>query len=94
MHGLRDETADFDLCATKELARKINLYSYPKDDHGLHIPFEHCQMMDDYDDFQDYVILDGFKCQSLESILEFKKKENREKDQEDIRKIEEYLKSK
>ena len=32
MRGLRETTADFDLCASKKLAEQINLYRAPKDE--------------------------------------------------------------
>ena len=57
--------------------------------------------MDDYDvDFFvmpreeilfDYV--DGYPCQDVNVILDFKRKRNAEKDQEPIRRIEEYLRN-
>ncbi|MBP5656861.1 class IV adenylate cyclase [Candidatus Saccharibacteria bacterium] len=90
MHGLRDTTADLDLCATKKLAKKIDLYNSPIDDKGFHTPFENCQMMDDFDKFE-YDIVDGYKCETLESILAFKRRANRPKDQQDIKNIEKAL---
>ena len=91
MRGLRETTADLDLCVSKELARQIDLYNAPKDEKGFFTPFENCQMMDDFEDFE-FDVVDGYQCETLESILEFKKKANRPKDQADIRKIELALK--
>lgn len=36
MRGLRETTADLDLCASKKLAKQIDLYNSPKDDKGFH----------------------------------------------------------
>lgn len=91
MRGLRETTADLDLCVSKELARRINLYDAPRDKKGLFTPFENCQMMDDFENFE-FDVVDGYQCETLESVLKFKKKANRPKDQADIRKIELALK--
>ena len=83
MRGLREVSADLDLCATKKLAEQIDLYNAPKDDKGFFTPFENCQMMDDFDKFE-YDVVDGYNCESLESILAFKKSKMRPKDIKDI----------
>ena len=90
MRGLRKTSADLDLCATKKLAEQINLYDAPKDDKGFFTPFDNCQMMDDFDKFE-YDVVDGYNCESLESILAFKKSKMRPKDIKDIEVIEKYL---
>lgn len=92
MRGLRETTADLDLCASKKLAKQINLYNSPRDDKGFFTPFENCQMMDDFDSFE-FDVIDGYQCESLEGVLAFKRKANRPKDQKDIENIEHYLKS-
>jgi hypothetical protein len=91
LRGLRETSADLDLCATKKLAKQIDLYHAPKDDKGFFTPFENCQMMDDFDRF-DFDVIDGYQCETLESILAFKKSKMRPKDLKDIAKIEELLK--
>ena len=91
MRGLREVSADLDLCATKKLAEQIDLYNAPKDDKGFFTPFKNCQMMDDFDKFE-YDVVDGYNCESLESILEFKKRKMRPQDITDIEVIEKYLK--
>ena len=91
MRGLRATTADLDLCATKKLAEQIDLYHAPVDDKGFYTPFENCQMMDDFDRIE-YDVVDGYQCESLESILAFKKAKARPKDLKDIEVIEQYLK--
>lgn len=90
MRGLRETTADLDLCVSKKLAGQIDLYNAPKDEKGFFVPFENTQMMDDYDNFS-YDIIDGYKCESLEDILAFKRKMMRPKDMKDIETIENLL---
>ena len=36
MRGLRETTADLDLCASKKLAKQIDIYNSPKDDKEFH----------------------------------------------------------
>lgn len=90
MRGLRETSADLDLCATKKLAEQIDLYHAPVDDKGFYTPFENCQMMDDFDRFE-YDVIDGYQCETLQSILAFKKAKARPKDLKDIEVIEHYL---
>ena len=91
LRGLREASADLDLCVSKKLAKQINLYDAPKDEKGFFVPFENCQMMDDFDKFE-FNIVEGYQCETLESILAFKKRVNRPKDLKDIKAIERYLK--
>ena len=90
LRGLRERTADLDLCATKKLAKQLKLDQTPTDEHGYHIPFDCCQMMDDFEKFE-FDIVDDFQCETLESILAFKRRSNRPKDQVDIANIEAAL---
>ena len=91
LRGLRETSADLDLCASKKLAKQINLYDAPKDGEGLFVPFDNCQMMDSFEKF-DFDIVEGYQCETLESILAFKKRKRRSKDLKDIKVIEQYLK--
>ena len=43
------------------------------------------------DDFK-YEMIEGYPCETLESIIKFKKEKGRSKDIIDLEKIEEYLK--
>ena len=90
MRGLREQTADMDLSASKKLALELDLYNCPQDKDGMYIPFENVQMRDDMAGFH-FDVIDGFQCESLEDILRQKREWNRPKDQADIRVIEEYL---
>ena len=93
LRGIREESADFDICVSKKLAKAINLYNSPKDEKGFYAPFDNCQMLDDYDRIQ-FDVVDGYQCETLDSILRFKRKMKRAKDLIDIKKIEEYLSKK
>ena len=93
LRGIREKSADYDLCISKKLAEEINLYSAPKDDKGFYVLFENCQMMDDFDAVQ-FDMVDGYQCETLSSILEFKHRMERPKDLIDIKNIEEYLSAK
>ncbi|MBQ7202169.1 hypothetical protein IJS18_02165 [Candidatus Saccharibacteria bacterium] len=91
MRGLRDKTADLDLCFSKKLAEEIDLYSAPVDDKGFYTPFENCQVMDEFERIE-FDEVDGYQCESLKSILAFKEKARRPKDFKDIERIKEFLK--
>ena len=91
MRGLREETEDMDLSASKKLAEELQLYHCPQDDYGLFIPFENVQMNDDMEQFP-YDVIDGYQCETLEDILKHKREWNRPKDKNDIEIIESYIK--
>lgn len=93
LRGLREKTADLDLTVTKRLAKEINLYDLPQDKEGCYLSHGNVQSKDDFDKFE-FDVVDGYQCESLESILAFKKRMMRPKDLKDIEKIEEALKRK
>jgi len=93
MRGLRETTADVDIRMTKRLAHEINLYGCPQDEGGCYQPLENVQATDDFGKTE-FDVVDGYQCESLESILAFKKQKMRPKDLKDIEKIEEALKRK
>ena len=90
MRGIRKETADMDLSASKKLAADLDLYNCPKDKDGMYVPFENVQMRDDMEKFS-FDVIDGYQCESLDDILCQKREWNRPKDQADIRAIEALL---
>ena len=90
LRGLREETADFDLCVSKKLAEKLDLEHCPKDDKGYYAPFENVQMTANLGE-RPFDIVDGFQCETLESVLALKRMLDRPKDQRDIAVIEAYL---
>ena len=93
MRGLREETADMDLSASKKLAKDLELYNCPQDEYGLYMPFKNVQMKDDMENFH-FDTIDGYQCESLDDILRQKREWNRPKDQADILAIEKYLSEK
>ena len=90
MRGLREQTADFDLSVSKALSEKLDLEHCSRDEKGYFVPFENVQMTDDLDG-RAFDIIDGYKCETLESLLAFKRKLNRPKDQKDIEIIERVI---
>ena len=92
MRGLRDKTADLDLCFSKKLAEEIDLYSAPVDEKGFYNPFENCQAMDGFREVE-FDLVDGYQCESLKSVLAFKEKAHRPKDLKDIERIKDFLKN-
>ena len=91
LRGLREATADVDIRMTKRLAREIDLYNAPRDEGGYFQPRENMQVTDNFDEGTKFDVVDGYQCESLESILAFKKRMMRPKDLKDIEKIEEVL---
>ena len=91
LRGLREETADYDLSVTDELAAKLDLENCPKDNKGCFVPYEDVQMKNDMSR-RSFEVIDGFQCESLESVLALKRKLLRPKDIRDIEVIEKYLK--
>ena len=92
LRGLRESTADLDITVSKQLSRELHLHQCPQDEHGLYMPFEDVQMMDDMERFR-FDLVDGYQCETLEQILEQKRKWNRPKDQKDIERILRHLES-
>lgn len=71
----------------KDIKHEFSNPLYKLDDYDVEF-----FVMDKEEIHFDYV--DGYPCQDVNDILEFKKKRNLPKDQEPIARIEEYLKSK
>ena len=102
IRDIYDTAHDLDLQVTDECFEYIKnsdiKYHFKDVNHEYSHPLYN---MDDYDvDFFvmpkeeilfDYV--DGYPCQDVNVILDFKRKRNAEKDQEPIRRIEEYLRN-
>ena len=83
LRGLREETADFDLCVSEALAQRLDLEKYPKDEVGSYVPFKDVQMKANLAAFS-FDVIDGYQCETLESILELKRSLMRSKDIPDI----------
>ena len=90
LRGIRESTADMDICVSEELAAALDLKHCPKDKDGCFSPFPDVQMKADMAG-RDFDIVDGYKCQTLNDILALKRKWRRPKDLKDIEVIEECL---
>ena len=90
LRGLREETADFDLCVSKELADRLNLEQCARDESGSYVPFQDVQMTANLGRYP-FDVVDGFQCETLESILALKRRLMRPKDLRDIEIIEKVL---
>ncbi len=93
LRGLREETADFDLCVSEMLAQQLDLEKYPKDEVGSYIPFKDVQMKANLATFS-FDVIDGYQCETLESILELKRSLMRSKDIPDVAAITSLLNEK
>ena len=92
MRGLRESTADMDICVSETLAAALDLEYCPQDEDGCYSPFPDVQMKADMAG-RAYDVIDGYRCQTLEDILAKKREWRRPKDQKDIVVIEQYLKN-
>ena len=92
MRGLRESTADMDICVSEALAAALDLEHCPQDGDGCFSPFPDVQMKADMAG-RAFDVIDGYRCQTLEDILAKKREWRRPKDLKDIAVIEEYLKA-
>ena len=95
MYGLREKTSDIDLCVSTELFNELkqqyNLKDAEKNKYGFYQIDEITEVVPkDKKDFL-YDVIDGYQVEQLVSILNFKKKRNLPKDQNDIKSIDDYL---
>lgn len=93
MRGLRQSTEDMDLCISEKLAAQLDLEHCPKNSKGYYSPFEDMEVSVNLGE-RPYDTVDGFQCETLESVLEFKRSLMRDKDIRDIEAIERYLNAK
>ena len=93
--GLREQTSDIDIKVTpdyfEELQSRFTFKKSPKYDYLYELSDEVEVAVLDFDpDSVEYV--DGYPLNKIENELEWKIKNNREKDQPDIKRIKEYIK--
>lgn len=97
MYGLREETGDIDLKVLPKLYEKIKqkytLTKSPKYSY-LYELGENIELAVLDFSSEDVVWIDGYPVESIEKQLEWKLANHRVKDEADIRKIQEYLKTK
>ncbi|MGI5898108.1 MAG: hypothetical protein ACOX6Q_03020 [Candidatus Dojkabacteria bacterium] len=98
LHDIRETTHDIDIIVTENLQKEI-LNKYPckleKDARGI---FSKLYSIDNIIEFTtpffantEWEYNNGYKVQTLKSLLELKKKTNRKKDRKDIQMIEKYI---
>ena len=95
MYGLREQTNDLDIDITNKGFDLIKNKFCPilMDDSSKRYKLTdniECFLVQNLESDIDFV--DGYPCQSLVSVLKFKQKLNREKDQKDIIAIKNFLK--
>ena len=97
LYGIKDETHDIDVAVSKEYFEflletykcEIEKYDIKNNVYVYYID-NIINFSTNYYDV-DYNVINGFKIQTIESILELKESLNREKDKKDIVKIKRYL---
>jgi hypothetical protein len=92
--GIREKTADLDMCITNELFEIFkSKYDVRKKEGSIYNLFYVNDLVEFFveDDFE-YTMIDNYPCETLESILRFKEKNRRPKDLIDIENINKYLK--
>lgn len=96
LYGMREEIGDIDLCISKELfdeiKEKYNLTEDKKNECGFYKVNDYLEVVVNPKDTLKYDIKDGYPVEKLTTILDFKLKRNKEKDQKDIINIQNYLK--
>lgn len=93
MFGIKDTTADLDLCVSEELFERLkeeyNLQE--KNECGFYSISDIIEIIPNPKDEFTCEMIEGYQVEELKRILEFKKKRNAPKDRPYVEKIEEYL---
>lgn len=96
MCGLRETTADLDLCVSislfEKLRKKYNLKEEDKNECGFYRINDLVEIVPSDKSSFTMMEVDGYYIEDLKRILTFKKSRNLPKDQKDIINIENYLK--
>lgn len=96
MCGLRETTADLDLCVSislfEKLRKKYNLKEEDKNECGFYRINDLVEIVPSDKSNFTMMEVDGYYIEDLKRILTFKKSRNLPKDQKDIINIENYLK--
>ncbi len=97
LHGLRERTHDIDIGCTPALMERIRAMGCPyevlADGHRKYAVTEDIEASENWAPGT-VSFIEGLPVVSLEDVLDLKRSLNREKDQRDIARIEEYLKNK
>ena len=98
IRGIREKAGDLDLCISKELFNEIknkyNLTNDKKNECGFYQINDKIEIVvDDKENFK-MEICNPYNLEDLKTILDYKIKRNKPKDQDDIKKINDYFKKK
>ena len=93
MFGIKDTTADLDLCVSNELFEKLKeQYNLEKKNEcGFYSISDIIEIIPNPKEEFTCEVIEGYQVEDLRRILEFKKKRNADKDRPYVEKIEEYL---
>ena len=95
MFGIKDKTADLDLCVSEELFARLkeeyNIDEKDKNECGFYHISDIIEVIPNPKDEFTCEEIEGYQVEELKRILEFKKKRNAPKDQPYIEKITKYL---
>ena len=95
IRGIREKTNDLDLCISEELFEQIkdkyNLTDDKKNEYGFYKLDDMVEIVVEPKSKFNIEECEPFNLEDLNTILAFKEKVNRPKDQIDIQKIKEYL---
>ena len=95
MFGIKDKTADLDLCVSEELFARLkeeyNLDEKDKNECGFYQISDIIEVIPNPKEEFTCEKIEGYQVEELKRILEFKKKRNAPKDQPYIEKIAKYL---
>ncbi len=96
IRGIREQASDLDLCISEELFEQIknkyNLTEDKKNEYGFYHINNFIEVVVNKKSDFNMDFCNPYNLENLNTILEFKIKRNKPKDQADIQKIKEYLK--
>lgn len=96
LYGMRKEIGDIDLCISDKLfdsiKEKYELTEDKKNESGFYKVNDYLEVVVNPKESLQYDIKDGYPVEKLTTILDFKLKRNKEKDQNDILNIQKYIK--
>lgn len=98
IRGIREQAGDLDLCISRELFEQIkdkyNLTDDKKNECGFYHINDSLEVVVDEKEKFNMEVCEPYNLEDLNTILDFKIKRNKPKDQVDIERIKEYLKNK
>ena len=96
IRGIREQAGDLDLCISRELFEQIkdkyNLTEDKKNECGFYHINDSLEVVVNEKENFNMEVCEPYNLEDLNTILEFKIKRNKPKDQVDIERIQKYLK--